>query len=80
MTVVEYEKKYTKLSKYATSLIEDEAKRCKRFEEGLREKIRTPMSRIDLDISLNAEPTLYIRCTYYTCTNSKKIYSSARAS
>ncbi|KAA0042193.1 DNA/RNA polymerases superfamily protein [Cucumis melo var. makuwa] len=43
MTVVEYEKNYTELSKYATSVIEDEAGRCKRFKEGLRKEIRTPV-------------------------------------
>ncbi|KAA0042457.1 reverse transcriptase [Cucumis melo var. makuwa] len=43
MTVVEYEKKYTELSKYATRVIEDEVERCKRFEEGLKE-IHTPVT------------------------------------
>ncbi|KAL0553697.1 hypothetical protein IC582_007600 [Cucumis melo] len=44
MTVAEYEKKYTELSKYATRVIVDEGERCKRFEEGLREEIRTPVT------------------------------------
>ncbi|TYJ96623.1 Retrovirus-related Pol polyprotein from transposon opus [Cucumis melo var. makuwa] len=44
MTVAEYEKKYTELSKYVTRVIEDEVERCKRFREGLREEIRTPMT------------------------------------
>ena len=44
MTVAEYEKKYTELSKYATRVIVDEGERCKRFEEGLREEIRTPVA------------------------------------
>ena len=39
--MAEYEKKYTKLSKYATAIVVDEIDRCKRFEEGLREEIRT---------------------------------------
>ena len=43
MTIAEYKKKYRELSKYATSVIEDEDERCKRFEEGLREDIRTPI-------------------------------------
>lgn len=40
-TVAEYEKKYIELSKYASDLIEDERDRCRRFEVGLREEIRT---------------------------------------
>ncbi|KAA0035225.1 DNA/RNA polymerases superfamily protein [Cucumis melo var. makuwa] len=44
MTVTKYEKKYTELSKYATRVIEDEVERCKRFEEGLQEEIRTPVT------------------------------------
>jgi len=44
MTVAEYEKKYTELSKYATTVIADETDQCKRFEEGLREEIRTPVT------------------------------------
>ncbi|KAA0036678.1 uncharacterized protein E5676_scaffold863G00050 [Cucumis melo var. makuwa] len=43
VTVAKHEKKYIELSKYTTSVIEDEAERCKRFEEGLLEEIRTPM-------------------------------------
>ncbi|KAA0067055.1 reverse transcriptase [Cucumis melo var. makuwa] len=35
MTIAEYEKKYTELSKYATKVIEDEVERCKSLEEGL---------------------------------------------
>lgn len=34
-------KEYTKLSKYATTIVVDEADRCKRFEKGLPEEIRT---------------------------------------
>lgn len=41
MTVVECQKKYIELSKYATTIIKDEINRCKRFEDGLREEIRT---------------------------------------
>src|ERR1051325_3609979 len=42
-TVAEYEKKYTELSRYAHSLDTNEIDRCKRFEDGLREEIRTPI-------------------------------------
>ena len=41
MTVAKYKKKYTELSKYAITIIADEADWCKRFEEGLWEEIRT---------------------------------------
>ena len=44
MSVAEYEKKYTELSKYATAIVADEIDRCKRFEEGLREEIRNPVT------------------------------------
>ena len=44
MTIAEYEKKYKKLYEHATSVIEDEAKDCKRVEEGLREEIRTSVT------------------------------------
>src|ERR1051325_8435343 len=43
-TVAEYEKKYTELSRYAHSLVTNEIDRCKRFEDGLREEIRTPIT------------------------------------
>ena len=42
--MAEYEKKYTELSKYAMTIVADEIDRCKRFEEGLREEIRTPVT------------------------------------
>ncbi|XP_038904244.1 uncharacterized protein LOC120090589 [Benincasa hispida] len=44
MSVAEYEKKYTELSKYAISVIEDKRDRCRRFKDGLREDIRTPVT------------------------------------
>lgn len=44
MTVVEYKKKYTELSKYALPIIANEADCCKRSEEGLRREIRTPVT------------------------------------
>lgn len=44
MTVVEYEKRYTELVKYAMTIIVDEIDRCKYFEEGLRKEIHTPMT------------------------------------
>lgn len=41
MIVADYEKKFTKLAKYAMIAIADETDRCKRFEEGLQKEIRT---------------------------------------
>src|ERR1051325_5591999 len=43
-TVAEYEKKFTELSKYAHVLVIDEADRCRRFEDRLREEICTPIT------------------------------------
>ncbi|KAL2471113.1 Gag protease polyprotein-like protein [Abeliophyllum distichum] len=37
----EYQKKFVELSKYAQVLVADERDRCRRFEDGLREEIRT---------------------------------------
>lgn len=39
MTVLEYEKKFTKLSRYCTPLVADKKKRCQRFTHGLRQAI-----------------------------------------
>ncbi|KAA0054924.1 zf-CCHC domain-containing protein [Cucumis melo var. makuwa] len=70
MTVAEYEKKYIKLSKYATSVIEDEAERCKRFKEGLRGEICTPVTAcVDWnDFSKLVEATLRVD----KCLNERK--------
>ncbi|KAA0035974.1 hypothetical protein E5676_scaffold349G00360 [Cucumis melo var. makuwa] len=43
LSVVEYKKKFTELAKYAMALIDSETKRCRRFVDGLRGKIRTPV-------------------------------------
>src|ERR1051325_3074114 len=43
-SVAEYEKKFTELSKYAQLLVSSEEDRCRRFEDGLREEIRTPVT------------------------------------
>lgn len=40
MTVLEYEKKFTKQSRYCTLLVADKKKRCQRFTHGLRAAIR----------------------------------------
>ncbi|KAA0046379.1 DNA/RNA polymerases superfamily protein [Cucumis melo var. makuwa] len=46
LSVAEYERKYTKLSRYADVIVAFESDRCRRFERGLRFKIRTPITTI----------------------------------
>ncbi|KAL2474883.1 CCHC-type domain-containing protein [Abeliophyllum distichum] len=44
MTVVEYQRRFMELSKYATLLIANEADRYRRFEGGLRKDIRVAVT------------------------------------
>lgn len=44
--VIEYEKKFTELARYAMMLVASKMERCKRFEHGLRPQIRTPITTI----------------------------------
>ncbi|KAA0056157.1 uncharacterized protein E6C27_scaffold697G00470 [Cucumis melo var. makuwa] len=44
MTITEYERKFTKLAKYAMSYVVDEEEKCKHFDEGLRTTILVPMT------------------------------------
>ncbi|KAL2497813.1 Gag protease polyprotein-like protein [Abeliophyllum distichum] len=44
MKVFEYQKKFVELSKYAQVLVADEIDRCKRFEDGLREEIKSSVT------------------------------------
>ncbi|KAL0548783.1 hypothetical protein IC582_013255 [Cucumis melo] len=46
LSVGEYERKYTELSRYADVIIASESDRCRRFERGLRFEIRTPVTAI----------------------------------
>ncbi|XP_038887112.1 uncharacterized protein LOC120077296 [Benincasa hispida] len=46
MTVAEYELKYTELSKYGLYIVVDEKERCRRFETGLKQEIRTSVTTI----------------------------------
>ncbi|KAL4032686.1 hypothetical protein IC575_005767 [Cucumis melo] len=46
LLVVEYERKYTELSRYAEMIVASESDRCRRFERGLRFEIRTPVTAI----------------------------------
>ena len=40
LTVVEYEKEFSRLSKYASELVLTKTFRCKQFEDGLKESIK----------------------------------------
>ena len=40
LTVAEYEKKFSHLSKYAPKLVLTENFRCRKFEDGLKESIK----------------------------------------
>ncbi|KAL2460909.1 Gag protease polyprotein-like protein [Abeliophyllum distichum] len=46
MTVFEYQKKFVELLKYDHNLVVDEINRCRRFEDGLREEIRSPVTAV----------------------------------
>ena len=82
---MEYEKKYIQLSMYATSVIEDDAERCKRFKEGLREEIRTFMTAcadwIDfsklVDASLRVEKSLNERKREKEASKNAHTFSSS---
>ncbi|KAI9174579.1 hypothetical protein LWI28_019523 [Acer negundo] len=41
MTVEEYEKKFTELSRAAPYVVTDEVNKCRKFEDGLRSEIKT---------------------------------------
>ncbi|KAA0025338.1 uncharacterized protein E5676_scaffold718G00190 [Cucumis melo var. makuwa] len=44
MTIVEYEKRFTELAKYALALVIDETDKYERFQNGLRTKIRASIT------------------------------------
>ncbi|TYK29096.1 DNA/RNA polymerases superfamily protein [Cucumis melo var. makuwa] len=46
LSVAEYERKYTELSRYTDVIVASESDRCQRFERGLRFEIRTPVTTI----------------------------------
>ena len=48
-TVAEYEAEFAKLSKYAPTLVSDEASRARRLEEGFRADIRHAVANFELD-------------------------------
>ena len=41
MSVIEYQRKFTRLSKYAPEILVSEEEKCRRFEDGLNDLIRT---------------------------------------
>ncbi|KAA0035369.1 zf-CCHC domain-containing protein [Cucumis melo var. makuwa] len=45
MTVAKYEKRFTELVKYGLMMVAKEKDRCRRFERGLKQEIRTLMMR-----------------------------------
>ena len=48
MTVVEYEVRFTQLSRYALMMVATEKDRCRQFEEGLSYNIRSRLASSDL--------------------------------
>lgn len=44
--MAEYEKKYTKLSRYAETILAFENDKCKQFDKGLRKEIHTAVTSI----------------------------------
>ncbi|XP_016752168.1 uncharacterized protein [Gossypium hirsutum] len=48
MTVIEYEREFVRLSKYAQECLSSEAKMCRRFEDGLNEDIRLSVGVLEL--------------------------------
>ena len=46
LTVVEYEKEFSRLSKYALELVLTETFRCRQFEDGLKESIKRYLTAI----------------------------------
>ncbi|KAA0031989.1 putative Retrotransposon protein [Cucumis melo var. makuwa] len=44
MAIIEYEKRFIELAKYALVFVTDEVDKCKRFEEGMRTEIRAPVT------------------------------------
>ncbi len=48
MSVVEYEREFVRLSKYAQECVSTEAIMCKRFEEGLNKDIRLYVGILEL--------------------------------
>ena len=48
LSVAEYEKEFSHLSKYAPELVLTEAFRCRQFEDGLHESIKRYMAHVTI--------------------------------
>lgn len=61
-TLADYEKKFTELSKYTTTIIASEEDCCKRFEGGLRKEIQTLLTACSkwIEFSKLVETTLKV--------------------
>ncbi|KAA0054060.1 retrotransposon protein, putative, Ty3-gypsy subclass [Cucumis melo var. makuwa] len=62
LSMAEYERKYTKLSRYADVIMASESDKCQRFGKGLRFEIRTPVTTIAkwMDFSQSVETVLLV--------------------
>ena len=49
MSVSEYEREFLRYSKYAKELIVDETEKCRRFEDGLNDYLKFPVSGLMID-------------------------------
>ena len=49
MSVLEYEREFLRYSKYAKELIVDETEKCRRFEDGLNDYLKFPVSGLMID-------------------------------
>ncbi|XP_038880402.1 uncharacterized protein LOC120072053 [Benincasa hispida] len=57
MSVAEYKQKFTELSQYALPIIAEERDICRKFEQGLRKEIRTPVtSTANWDLERGSRP------------------------
>ena len=59
MSVLEYEARFTKLSKYAPHIMVDEGRKVKKFMKGLRPSIRTGLVALDYE---TMEEALSVAC------------------
>ena len=57
MTVIEYDSKFTQLSRYPQGLVKDEEERTKRFVRGLRSEIRSKLVLLRLQVYLHTVET-----------------------
>ncbi|KAL5743657.1 hypothetical protein ACOSQ2_026773 [Xanthoceras sorbifolium] len=62
MIVIEYEREFVRLSKYARDMVATEADRCRRFEDGLNDYIRLQVAAFEFEdftrlvtVALNVE-------------------------